>query len=100
MTNVFGWIWGRVDDCQASRHDAEEEGDSDAGDGGDVQLLDEEGSLVEEDVNQVHVEVALAEAVVQPLAALEQAEVDEPARLVVAVPSCSGHDPEVGAETA
>ena len=100
MTNVFGWIRGRVYDCQAGRNNAEEEGDGDAGDCGDVQLLDQEGSFVEEDVNQVHVEVPLAEAVVQPLAALEQAKVDEAARLVVAVASSSGHNPEVGAETA
>ncbi len=100
MTNVFGWIWGRVDDGHAGRHDAEEESDGDAGDGGDVQLLDQEGSLVEEDVKEVHVEVSLAEAVVQLLASLEQPEVDEAARLVVAVASRRGHNPEVGAETA
>jgi hypothetical protein len=37
--------------------------------------------------------------VVQLLASLEQPEVDEAARLVVAIASRRGHNPEVGAET-
>ena len=76
VADVLGGIRGRVDDGETSRHDAEEQGDRDAGDGGDVQLFDEKGALVVEDVNEVHVEVSLAEAVVQVLAAFEQPEED------------------------
>ena len=50
--------------------------------------LDEEGALVVEDVDDVHVEVPLAEAVVQVLAALEQAEEDVAGRLVARLSHC------------
>lgn len=51
MADVLSGVGGRVDDGEAGRHNPKEEGDGDASDGGDVQLLDEEGPLVVEDVD-------------------------------------------------
>ncbi len=99
MANVLCWIWGRVDDGQTSRNNAKEDGDGDASDRRDVQLLDEERALVEEDVDDVHVEVAFAEAVVQLLRALEQAEVNEPAGFVASFTNGCWNNPIVCAET-
>jgi len=64
MAYVFGGIWSCVDDCETSRHNAKENSDRDASNCRDVQFLDEESPLMEEDVDDVHVEVTLAEAVV------------------------------------
>ena len=99
MANVFGGIRGRVDDSETSRNNAEENSDGNASDRRDVQLLDEEGPLVEEDVNDVHVEVTLAEAVVQLLGALEQAEVNEAAGFVAGFTDRCWNNPIVCAET-
>ena len=100
MTDVLGGVRSRVDDGEASGHDPEKEGHGDAGDRGDVQLLDEERSLVVEDVDEVHVEVPLAEAVVQVLAALEQTEEDGAGRLVARLAHGRGLNPVIGSEAA
>ena len=98
VTDVLGGVRGCVDDGETSRHDAEEQGDRDAGNGGDVQLFDEKGALVVEDVNEVHVEVSLAEAVVQVLAAFEQPEEDGSRRLVARFAHSGCLDPVVRAQ--
>jgi len=100
MANVFCRVWGSVDDSHAGRDDAEEQGDRNASYGGDVQLLDEEGPLVVEDVDDVHVEVALTEAVVQVLAAFEQAEEDVAGGLVARLAHGVRLDPVIGPEAA
>ena len=98
VTDVLSGIRGCVDDGETSRHDAEEQGDRDAGNGGDVQLFDEKGALVVEDVDEVHVEVSLAEAVVQVLAAFEQPEEDGSRRLVARFAHSGCLDPVVRAQ--
>ena len=95
MTDVFGGVWGSVDDCHASGHDAEENGHSDARDGGDEQLLLHERPFVEQDVKDVHGKVSFSKAMVQTFGALEQTKVDGAARLVTVVPTGCGHHPVV-----
>ena len=48
VANGLNGVGGRVDDGHHGRYDPEEDPPAHCGDGGDVQLVDEEGSLLVE----------------------------------------------------